>query len=123
MNKVCIIPEADEQAILFEYAAWKSKSDPRWGLIMAIPNGGYRLPKTAKELKRQGVKAGYPDMQLDVAAGGYFGLKIELKNKGGGRLSAEQREWLRVLNENGYRAVVCLGWREAVDEIARYLAL
>mgnify|MGYP004433785991 CR=1 FL=1 len=38
-----------------------------------------RDARTAANLKRQGVKAGVPDLHLPVARGGYNGLYIELK--------------------------------------------
>ena len=67
-----------------------------------------------------GVKAGVPDLFYPVPLGGYHGLFIEMKaNKG--RPSAVQKRWLKVLNDLGYKAVVCVGWEEARDVLIEYL--
>ena len=75
---------------------------------------------TGAQLKAAGVKAGYPDIGLDVARGGYHGLRIELKTITG-RLRANQREWLDWLTSQGYLAVACHGMEEAQDTIEDYL--
>lgn len=62
-----------------------------------------------------------PDICLPAARGKYHGLYIELKRRKGGKVSAQQREWLEALEEAGYRAIVCRGWDEARTEIERYL--
>ena len=61
-----------------------------------------------------------PDIVLPVARGENHGLYIELKIIGN-RPSKEQKEWLKLLKEQGYRAVVCYGSEEAIKEIETYL--
>ena len=56
--------------------------------------GGKRDAKTATILKRQGVKAGVPDLHLPVARGGYHGLYIELK-VGDNTTTKKQKDWIR----------------------------
>jgi hypothetical protein len=68
------------------------------------------------------VRAGVPDFALDVARGGYHGLRIELKRRVGGALSPAQRDWIAWLTSQGYLAVVCRGWEEARDKLVEYLA-
>jgi hypothetical protein len=85
-----------------------------------IPNGGHRDPRVAKKLKRQGVKAGVSDLHLPLARHGFLGLWIELKTEGG-RLQDSQRDWLDRMNQAGHMAVVCVGWRAAVDTVASYV--
>lgn len=92
------------------------------------PNGGARNGREAAALKRQGTKAGYLDLTLDVARGGYFGLRIELKptKEAAGTLrrpSIAQEWWLQRLTENGYRALVVYGADAAWDELMRYCSL
>lgn len=89
--------------------------------IVHVPNGGHRHIATAKRMKAQGVKAGYPDLLIDIPAGGYHGLRIELKRDKGGRLSDLQKTWLDRLTEQGYRAVVCAGFDATINEIKTYL--
>lgn len=79
-------------------------------------------------MKRAGVRPGYPDLLLDVARGGYHGLRIELKAPRAelGRapkLSPEQSAWIEWLRKQNYRAVVCEGWEAARDEIVAYFCL
>ena len=71
--------EHEEQVALFQWAAANEAQYPSLAMLAAIPNGGYRPMTTAAMLKAEGVKAGYPDILLDVARGPYHGLRIELK--------------------------------------------
>lgn len=107
--------------------------DYRWSLLYAIPNGGKRSAATAGRLKATGVKAGFPDVGLPVALGGFHGLFIELKRKqtmgkrgrliGGGSTQAVQETWHIKLQNEGYRVVTCHGWEVAAVAISHYLAL
>lgn len=58
-----------------------------------------------------------------MAAGGYHGLFIEMKRKGGvpSDVTPEQRAWLERLNAQGYRASVAFGWEDAAEKIMVYL--
>jgi len=55
-----------------------------------------------------------------VARGGFHGLYIELKVKGG-RVSKEQRWWIEKLREQGYRVEVPVGCQAALDVLMDYL--
>lgn len=90
------------------------------GQLFAIPNGGLRAKAVAVKLAKEGVRRGVPDLMLPVARGGYHGLFIELK-KEKGRVTAEQKQWIKTLNDNGYLAVVCFGWTEASEVIKQYM--
>lgn len=39
--------EEDEQATLFEYAAFQQ--EPEWGMMFSIPNGGFRSKITGQK--------------------------------------------------------------------------
>lgn len=112
--------EHDEQVALFQWAALQVGRIPELGLLFAIPNGGKRDLVTAVMLQREGVKAGVPDTCLPVARQGWHGLFIELK-WGRNKPTEHQLEWLERLTAEGYLAVVCYGWQEAVDVIKDYL--
>lgn len=112
--------EEIEQQHIFEWARLQSAYYPELKLLYAIPNGGKRAIKTAVALKRQGVKAGVPDMCLPVSRGGFHGLYIELKRQKGGTVSEAQKAWIDSLNAQGYKAVVCHGADEAIAEIKDY---
>ena len=74
----------------------------------------------SSDLKRQGVKAGVPDLCLPVARNGFHGLYIEMKY-GRNKTTDSQDEWLEALKEQGYFTAVCYGAEEAERIIARYL--
>ena len=121
MTEMYIPTEDDEQEALFDWAAVNVGKMPCLRLLYAIPNGGKRPINVAKTMKRTGTKKGVPDVCLPVARGKYHGLYIEMKRKRDGRLSPEQRQWLRDLSEQGYRCEVCKGWEEAAKVLVNYL--
>ena len=120
MAKVSTLTEAQEQSLLFEWAKIRENQLPVLKLMHHVPNGGSRHPAEAANLKRQGVKAGVPDVNLPAARKGFHGLYIEMKRKGE-EPTKLQKEWLIALTEQGYKAVVCHGFEEAVDVIEDYL--
>lgn len=120
MRNVRIDTEAGAQETLFQWCEYQQGKYPELALLYHVPNGGKRDTKTAIALKRQGVKAGVPDLHLPVARGAYHGLYIELK-VGDNKATVSQKQWLRRLNDEGYLAVVCYGWQEAAECIVKYL--
>ncbi len=58
--------EASEQIKLMEWCKWQEHKYPELQLLYHIPNGGSRNAIEAKNLKRQGVKPGVPDLCLPV---------------------------------------------------------
>ena len=94
--------------------------------MAASANGGKRDPITAANLKKDGVLAGVPDLQVFRASRGFHGLFIEMKapdDKRGpkGVLSEHQKQMLDYLNGEGYYAVACWGFLEAKKVIQWYL--
>jgi hypothetical protein len=79
--------------------------------------GGVRLAiHTAKKMKEAGYSKGVPDMLVYEPRGMYAGLAIEVKTEKG-RASDEQKEWIRNLNNRGWRAEICQGFEEGADGI------
>lgn len=113
--------EAEEQATLFHWARMQEKKYPELALMFHIPNGGLRSKSEAARFKKQGVKAGIPDICLPCARGGRHGLFIELKKLTGGKTSKEQKEWIAALQNAGYAVSVCHGWEDASELILDYL--
>lgn len=120
-SEIPVPTEADEQITLFHWAAWQSGKYPELNLLYHVPNGGSRNRIEAARLKAQGVKPGVPDIVLPAARGKYHGLYVELKRQRGGRISENQKEWIKGLTEQGYCAVVCKGYEEAAHAILNYL--
>lgn len=114
--------ESQEQKALFQWSGYAEQQYPELKLLYHIPNGGKREVRTAANLKKEGVKAGVPDICLPVARGQYHGLYIELK-AGKNKTTAKQKEWLNALNQEGYATKVCYGWLEAKEAIEKYLEL
>lgn len=114
--------EADEQIALFEWARYSEGRYPELKMMFHVPNGGSRNIVEARNLKRQGVKAGVPDIFLALASNGYHGLFIEMKRPLGGRVSDQQTEWLVNLRAEGYAAYVCQGCEAARRLIMDYIS-
>ena len=89
--------------------------------IVHVANGGKRSKRVAAGLKHNGVKRGYPDLVIDIARGGFHGLRIEIKKPDDGTVSPHQVERLQMLTDEGYRAVVTEGYQETMNEILNYL--
>ena len=84
------------------------------------PNEAKRDPKTGYFLKQMGMSAGFPDLTIPVPNSQYHGLFIELKKDRTSKPSKEQKRWINLLNENGYRAVITYGLDETIEEINQY---
>lgn len=108
--------------ILWWHLAHRGLGVPWERLLYAVPNGGARDPRTGAIMKAEGVRAGAPDLNLDVARGGYFGMRIEMKTASG-RVREVQSEFHAILTGQGYHVVLCRSWDEARREIESYLRL
>ena len=96
-------------------------------VFFAIPNGGLRNKAVAAKLKKEGVRAGVPDLFI---ANSYFneswkevewlGLFIEMKTYKG-RPSIAQIQMMNALTDANYKCVVCYSADDAIREIDSYL--
>ena len=115
------IPEHQEQVALFAWADLHMVKYPALVNMFAIPNGGKRSKIAGAMLKREGVKAGVPDIMVAYPCNGYHGLFIEMKRRDGGNVSTAQVDWIKRLNDAGYMAKVAYGAKEAQEIIIGYL--
>jgi hypothetical protein len=116
-------PEHDEQALLFAWASMVALRAPELHLLHAVPNwAGVKGPREGAMRKREGVKAGVPDVHLPVARGGHYGLWIEMK-AGTNRATKEQRRWMEALEREGHAVRLCRSFQEAKTVIEWYLGL
>ncbi len=116
------VPYEDvEQKKVFDWSALNEKRYPDLELLNGSLNGFRLTPSLRLKAKQQGLKKGYPDIFLPVRNGEFSGLFIELKRIKGGSVSLEQKEFLKRLNEQGFRAVVCKGHKAAIEVIENYL--
>ena len=119
-NKIPEPSEHDQQCSIFRWADLMSKKHPELKWLRGSMNGVRLTIGQAVKAKKAGMKKGYPDISLDVARGGYNGLRIELKKKGG-IVKFEQGEWMKWLNKQGYFAIVCYGEDRAKEILIDYL--
>ena len=96
--------------------------EPRLHLAYGTLNGVRLSVGLRLKMKRQGNRAGVPDIVLPAKSHceKYPGLYIELKRTKGGVVSKDQKEYMGLLKEEGYMVVVCKGHREAIDMIISY---
>lgn len=120
MRNFRITDESGHQETIFEWCDYNKGRYPELKLLYHVPNGGKRDATTARALKRQGVKAGVSDLVLPVARCGFHGLYMELKAPGG-KLEQSQIEFLQEVEQQGYLALVCVGWNAAVQALGAYL--
>ncbi len=116
--------EQIEQEALFQWAKAMERTDPRLRLLNSSQNG-MRASSLyqAVAAKKAGMKKGFPDVSLPVPSGCWHGLFIEMKRAGGvpSDVSAEQREWLAMLEAHGNKTAVAFGWEMAKKIILEYL--
>ena len=91
-------------------------------LLLTAPSGGSVQMSSWKgaELRDLGYRAGTPDLLIFKARGVYHGLHIEMKIKGG-RVSPQQKEWIKEATEEGYKAVAVWSLEEAKKVIDDYM--
>lgn len=97
-------------------------------LFWATPNGGSRNAIEAANLKKEGVRAGVPDLfiayaQRSLTSDKHFscGLFIEMKSAKG-KLSDSQIDIMNKLSAEGYQCEVCYSVDEAIKVIDEYLS-
>jgi rhodanese-related sulfurtransferase len=112
----------DQVKVFYHFSLTDSKT---YESLVAVPNGGKRHARTAAALRAEGVKRSYPDILLDIAKGGYFGLRLELKqeDKKKGKVTDGQQSRLELLHDSGYYSVKAWGHKAAIRAIELYVML
>lgn len=117
-------PGAKEHEIQSAFFAWvrlQEHAIPLLKLIFAVPNGGFRSKKTAAALKREGAKAGVPDVMFPLATHRYAGLALEFKRPKTGRLSDSQTDYIELLRAVGWRVEVVRSADEAINLVRDHI--
>ncbi len=113
--------EHEIQVAIFTWAKNNIAKYPELALLHASLEG-VRLPiGLAVKMKKAGMRAGFPDIILDVARGGYHGFRLELKAPGG-KLSKTQKLVHQALINEGYCVVTAYGFKDAVAALQSYLS-
>ncbi len=71
-------------------------------------------------LKAQGVRRGVPDVPVSIPSQDYHGLFIEFKSPDG-KLSPEQKEFIKTAESLGYKCIVVTSCMEAKIKLLEYL--
>lgn len=108
------------QCAFFEWAKLQACKYPDLAKLYAIPNGGLRNVIVASKLKKEGVRAGIPDIHMPVARNGFIGLWIEMKIKPN-KCTPAQVDRIAQLRLDGHYVVVCYGLDEAIQAALGYL--
>tara|TARA_R100000084_G_C4576424_1_gene111701 strand:- start:220 stop:603 length:384 start_codon:yes stop_codon:yes gene_type:complete len=83
--------------------------------------GGLRTSmRQAKKAKATGYVKGFPDLVIYEPNNRYYGLFLEIKQKGK-YPTKYQKDWINKLNKRGYYACCVKGIDDIVDTIDRYM--
>ncbi|MBT6337899.1 MAG: VRR-NUC domain-containing protein [Desulfobacula sp.] len=117
--------EETEQQIIFKWIRANQIRYSKLQLAYGTLNGVRLAPKLRKKMYLQGNRKGVPDIVLPAKSctGRYSGLYIELKRVFRGVVSIDQKRYMKLLNEQGYLALVCRGHAEAIELIKDYLGI
>ena len=91
-------------------------------LLNSVPNGGARNVVTGAILKKEGSVRGVADLELNIAKGGWFGLKIEMKAPNG-RQSPYQKQWQKDVEAQGYLYILAHSADEFIEKVSWYMSL
>lgn len=97
----------EESIIQRQCVAWFRLFHPK-SLIFAIPNGGSRHRLEAINLKKEGVLAGVPDLQIITQGKTFF---IEMKTPKG-KQTPTQKEMQNKIQTLGFDYFVCRSFEE-----------
>ena len=103
--------EEDEQKVIAEYLDY-TVGELNW---CHVPNESKSKVQYYAKQKALGVKSGVPDILIFKAPEEYNGIAIEMKRRKGGRVSDNQKKWLKSLEENGWLTTVAKGADEAIE--------
>lgn len=116
------MPEGRIQAECYQYF-WNNYPQYR-GLYFAVPNENTRSDSniiTGAQRKAMGVYHGVSDTLMLIPRGGYHGLAIEYKDERG-RQSIHQIAWQALVENQGYKYVVCRSLEQFKIIIQEYLS-
>ena len=89
-------------------------------LFFAVPNGGSRDKREAAIMKAEGITAGVSDLILNIPAGKYTQLAIEMKDVKGTQSSAQKR-YQRYAEAAGIKYIICKSFEEFRTQVIVYL--
>lgn len=112
--------EFEEQAAIVKWARFWEIKYPELKLLNASANGVRLTKAQAGKAKAAGMVAGWPDLNLPVARGGFNGLYIELK-VGRRKPEAHQVAILKALAAQGHCCRATWGRQKTIETLIDYL--
>ena len=115
------MPEGRIQADCYRYF-WESYPQYR-GLYFAVPNENSRSDSnaiTGARRRSMGVYHGVSDTLLLIPRNGHHGMCIEYKDEFG-RQSEHQKNWQKLVEQQGYRYEICRSLQQFKEIITDYL--
>tara|TARA_R110002020_G_scaffold339687_1_gene554746 strand:- start:7 stop:384 length:378 start_codon:yes stop_codon:yes gene_type:complete len=109
--------ESKLQTSIVKYLQWQH---PHIKYCASLGGQYQRYQSQRNKAKATGYVKGFPDLQITEARGGYFGMFIEIKEKG--YATKEQTLWLKALRNRGYYAECLKGFDNIKKEIDLYLS-
>lgn len=114
-------PDDEEHRIQCACVQWFRLQYPTFRHnLFAIPNGGRRDKVTGAHLKAEGVLPGVSDLILLKSNAQYHALLIEMKTPTG-KQADTQRGWQQLIEQDGYKYVVCRTLDSFIQEVTNYL--
>lgn len=102
---------------------WLRENYPDYAkLTMHIPNERKQKPIWGYILRLMGLLKGASDLFMAAPAGEFHGLFVEVKTKKG-RLTENQKQFLRDMEIQGYKTAVAFGAEELIKIFKDYLKL
>ena len=103
------------------FVRWVQKCHSEQAEFLTANMAGLRVPVQVRmEMKAMGgLEPDWPDVFFAMPRKGYYGLFLEIKY-GTSRPTAGQREKLRKLTGQGYRAVPAINWTGLLKEFGAY---
>lgn len=89
-------------------------------LFFSVPNGGYRNKAEAARLKAEGANAGVSDLILQIPAGKWSSLNIEMK--AGSSQREEQKVYQTYVQASGGRYELCRSYEQFVVLVVGYVS-
>ena len=109
-------PKQVESAIQIALVLW-CRTRPLFKGVFSIPNGGSRNKLEAYRLKREGVRAGIPDLLFPLPQGRTLWLELKTKK---GRLSPVQKDVMAELEKDGHAVLVGYGYDDAIGKLTTF---
>lgn len=112
-------PEHEIQKAFIEWVHWQEKIYPGLEWSFAVPNGANRGRAAAGKSKAEGQRKGVIDWLCCARRNGFSGVGIEFKY-GRNKPTAEQRDFIAHLRDEGWFVEVCYTTEEAINVVTRY---